>query len=246
MRNAGQYNFRDSRAQGFSLAELVLALGVLAIGMTMAAALFPAALKLNELSTNDSIGTIIAQNGLAISQAVLDPSDFPDPNNDPNLGEPNCQAFRADPNLLQYRPDPSAPASTRGFLVLGRRLKDNTCQLVIVSYDMHDVANKVTAEIVTINEANPKLATVTLDKPDLGESIGAYLICPAKDPNDHRIMYARITGNNNGVTTLDHPMDDVVGSQGFVVVERAGGDNGPIQKKGPVMAVLVAETTLGR
>ncbi len=57
--------------KGFTLAEILIALGILAIGMAMVAAIFPAALEFNRASTNSTLGTIICENGLALSELKL-------------------------------------------------------------------------------------------------------------------------------------------------------------------------------
>lgn len=54
---------------GFSLAELLFAIGILGVGMIMAAGLFAAGLRQNKSSTDDVLGTIICKNAGAILQA---------------------------------------------------------------------------------------------------------------------------------------------------------------------------------
>lgn len=224
--------------RGYSLAELVLALGVLAIGMTMAAALFPAAIKLNELSTRDSIGTIVATNGLAIAQAVLKSADVPNANLQSleNVGE-----FQTKPWLLQYPAEPNDGPTTRGCLVLARPL-NGTYQLVIISYDKYSANNEVKARNVTFSVEGE--TAVQVNDTDAAQSVGAPLIYIPAPPNDHAIVYARITGYDpkTGQASLDHPIDSNLSNHpGFVVVEQSGA---MVLKKSPVMAVLVAETTL--
>ncbi|MBT3201058.1 MAG: prepilin-type N-terminal cleavage/methylation domain-containing protein, partial [Phycisphaerales bacterium] len=59
----------DHRAgRGFTLAEILVALGIMAIGMAMVAAIFPAALAFNKSSTNDTRGMIICENGFTLSE----------------------------------------------------------------------------------------------------------------------------------------------------------------------------------
>lgn len=59
-----------SRA-GFSLIELLVSMGIMVIGLVMAGTLFPAAIKQTSRSTDDTIGTIICQNALAVAKARL-------------------------------------------------------------------------------------------------------------------------------------------------------------------------------
>ena len=55
--------------RGFSLAELMISIGILAVGLTMAGALFPAALHAGRESLKDVLGSIICENGLALAKA---------------------------------------------------------------------------------------------------------------------------------------------------------------------------------
>jgi prepilin-type N-terminal cleavage/methylation domain-containing protein len=59
------------RGGGFTLAEILVALGILAIGMAMVAAIFPAAMEFNRASTNDTLGTIICENGLVLAELAM-------------------------------------------------------------------------------------------------------------------------------------------------------------------------------
>ena len=57
--------------KGFTLAEILVALGILAVGMSMVAAIFPAAMEYNRDSTNKTLGAIICENGLIVSELAL-------------------------------------------------------------------------------------------------------------------------------------------------------------------------------
>jgi len=68
--NMSNQRGRKGRArQGFSLAELMISIGILAVGLTMAGALFPAALQASRESLKDVLGSIICENGLAVAKA---------------------------------------------------------------------------------------------------------------------------------------------------------------------------------
>jgi prepilin-type N-terminal cleavage/methylation domain-containing protein len=58
-------------AKGYSLIELMIAIGIMGVGLVMAAALFPAGIRETELSRNDTLGTMIADNGVALLKAKL-------------------------------------------------------------------------------------------------------------------------------------------------------------------------------
>ena len=60
---------------GFSLIELLISMGILVVGLVMAGTLFPAAIKQTSRSVDDTIGTIICQNALAVAKAKLTYND---------------------------------------------------------------------------------------------------------------------------------------------------------------------------
>ncbi len=222
---------------GFSLSELVLALGVLAIGMTMAAALFPAAMKLNEQSTKDSIGTLIAENGLAVAQALLKASDA----NNTNLV---CLADENDASLiridLQHYGDPNDPNTgppTRGFVVLGQKHPadpNGLSRLVIVSYDKRSPGNTVTAQNRIIS--NPTTANgVTKVTLSPAPPVGSPLIV-AKNGS-----WAKIIEVNDSNCVLDHMIDTGGSNDAFIIVEESGSIT---LAKSPAMAVLVSDVML--
>ena len=62
---------RNVPAKAFTLTELMIAIGILGVGLTMAAALFPAGLKNSQRSAQNVIGTIVAENGLNIAKMRL-------------------------------------------------------------------------------------------------------------------------------------------------------------------------------
>ena len=57
-----------SRNGGYSLIELMIAIGIMGVGMTMAAALFPTAIKQNQSTFADMQGMMLCENGLAIAK----------------------------------------------------------------------------------------------------------------------------------------------------------------------------------
>lgn len=63
-------NARADR-RGFTLAEVLISIGILAAGLTMCAAIFPAGIRENDRSAKNVIGTNCATNGLAVVQAVI-------------------------------------------------------------------------------------------------------------------------------------------------------------------------------
>lgn len=60
---------RPHRPTAFSLVEVLIAIGIMGVGISMAAVMFPAAIKENTTSTYNSMSTMLCQNGLALVQA---------------------------------------------------------------------------------------------------------------------------------------------------------------------------------
>jgi prepilin-type N-terminal cleavage/methylation domain-containing protein len=67
------------RRSGFSLTELMIAIGIMAIGLAMVAALFPAALAVNRRTTQDILGSIICENGIALTKVRFATGAVPTP-----------------------------------------------------------------------------------------------------------------------------------------------------------------------
>ena len=91
-------------SKAFTLMELLIAIGILAVGGAMAAALFPAAIKENQSSYNDTLGTIICDNALATIKSiyVFDPAS----SNSIQTTSGNTR------RLLNYPNPPGTPAGT--------------------------------------------------------------------------------------------------------------------------------------
>ena len=222
---------------GFSLAELMIAIGILGIGMTMAATLFPTAIKLNEMSTQETIGTIICENGLAIAQTFLRAGNVTDPNL-VVLADADAAHTTLISAAHQCYPD-GATISRQGFVVLGRQVQMPNApppvhQLVIVSYDKK-TTQAVTAEQVTISDKSTSggVTKVTLSPTFYADKIGSPLIV-AKNAS-----FARIIDYNSGTKKcyLDHDIDANPTDKAFVIVEGGVANS-------PAMTVLVANTAL--
>lgn len=74
-----------SRAAGFSLIEVLMAIFILGIGIISIATLFPAGIAQQQRSTDDVIGPIVAENALSVLRSKLRPEHF----GDPVVGVPN-------------------------------------------------------------------------------------------------------------------------------------------------------------
>lgn len=120
--------------------ELMFAIGIMGIGMTMAAALFPAAIKDVQRSSNDVIGSLINDNALALIR-----TKYPHGSSE----NPFSTTFKALPiadfgDVDSFYPLDEDPAKQYGFLVLGRQVhaNQNDYQFMIVSFRRETPPNK--------------------------------------------------------------------------------------------------------
>jgi len=145
------------RRRGFTLAEILVALGILAIGMSMVAALFPAAMEFNRTSTNSTLGTIICENGLILSELALTSQAVDALPMQGRLVVVADDGSGHDVYISkndQHYPTGQATART-GFTMLARKIPgtESTYQLVTVAYRKTDKDNKVALVPVTLTFA---------------------------------------------------------------------------------------------
>lgn len=67
---------RSQPHRAFSLTEVLLAVFILAIGIISIAALFPAGIAQQRLSTDDSMGPIVAKHAMSVIRSKVKPGDF--------------------------------------------------------------------------------------------------------------------------------------------------------------------------
>lgn len=113
-------------AGGFTLAELLISIGILGVGLTMSAALFPAGIAANRDSEDALLGTRICQNGLALAKGQLTINDISGAGYT-DLSDRFSQADR------QY---PCGSGNNTGFFILGRQMTPgkNDYQLTIIAF----------------------------------------------------------------------------------------------------------------
>lgn len=243
---------------GFTLLEVMIALAIMGIGMTTAAALFVAAIKENENSFNNSIGTIVCENAIATAQTMLTPG---------NVTWTNDLEVIADELKIDVIPlaDQHYPRGNprTGFVLLGRQIAAGptdpdplTYQLVAVSYRKEKSVNQVsairiipTSPLVPLVAAGEKVLRNVKD-PDDNIRLGSPVIVRISTPgnNDIQGSYARIVSVNDDGTAweLDHVIstdEDVTSA--YVIVE--GNNVNPelgISDLSPAMLTMAARTGL--
>jgi len=224
------------RRAGFSLAEILIAIGILSIGMGLVVTIFPAALGENNKSINDVLGSLIGNNGITVGKSVLTAGDV----TSPALIVLADEATTGDLATASQH-YPAGGDGKMGFVLLGRRLfadADTACQayqLVAVAYRKAGASNSVTAQSVSGTVAvNGDVVEFTASANSGNLRAGSPLIHKATG------LYARIKGVNGTQAVLNRqPGSGAVSGDWFVIVEA-----GPPDVPSPAMAVLVTRTGL--
>ena len=222
----------DHRAgRGFTLAEILVALGIMAIGMAMVAAIFPAALAFNKSSTNDTRGMIICENGFTLSEGALTTKivDKSAPTLLTVLADEATESVTIDSidvKILdrnkQHYPTGESDVRT-GFVMMARNGGGSVYQLVTVAYRKTDKTHLARAMGVTCTVSG-KNVTVSSGKLKIGSPLinrknGEFMIIDSMDTTG-----TKGTLNANRPTTA---MSD--GNQFYIIAERSS-SNGDISE----------------
>ena len=225
----GQSEIRNPRAatarNAFTLAEMLIAIMILGMGLSMAAAIFPAAMTYNQQSADDILGNIICQNGLSLVKATLSLGALTTTlSENTSLGDDRRYPIDADDDKT-------------GFLVFGRRMAStrNDHQIIIVAYSKADAANMLS----TVAKPPPTTSPLAdgryklvFSAPDTDLQAGSVIIAKVDG------AYARILGVDGATVIVDRKLEP--GGQNVLVVAETGTG----VKKSPVLAVLATRTAL--
>jgi len=207
---------------GFSLTELLVAIGVLGIGMTMVAALFVTGLAQVRMSLGVSDSTVVAANGIAVAKMFLAAGDVTSTTltviADGGKTTKISAAFQKSPY--------DDPDTNKGFVILARDCGNEAHQLVSVAYAKTGGGN-VTAVTVTCSVSSAKQVTFTTNT---NLNVGSPVIVAASGE------YARIVSVSGNTVTLDHELSIGNGATAYVIVETGAGS--------PATGVHVARTAL--
>lgn len=197
----------------FSLVEVMIAIGILGIGMTMIAAIFPAAIKENEISANSTLGKIICENGLALGRVSLTADTDDDKITEVDSVTLMVYADENNTGILakgdQHYPYGDS-GSRLGFVLLARK-SSKGYQLVTVAYRKVDASNEVTAKSIT--------CSVSAGSKDITNASNLRVGSPLIDQSTGQ--YATIVSTNStGMTgKLDQEIKDTPVFNAFVIVE---------------------------
>jgi len=233
----GTRTSRHRRPAGFSLAELMFALAILGIALTALAPLFPAAVKENQSSANNVVGTLICKNVLAVAKTRLSHKGMGTLGTDLTQIEP--ARGRIGEGDLKYPLNNSGPSDTRGALLFARRTAArrslNDYLLVVVSYAKLKPTNNVEARRLTGRSIDASKKAF----PGAGRLL--KIRSPVIALNGRFAFIKSVSGD---VVTLDRDVPVEAVSDAFVIVETDAAGNLLDEIVSPVMSILVTRTAL--
>ena len=177
--------FPETRRAGFTLMELMIAIGILGIGLLMAGSLFPAAIEEANTSYDNTVGIQVAQNGLAVVKACIT-GDLRPTEGQTTLADftsklqPRDQLY----NNMTFGSGTDTRVTRLGFKALAAYVRPGLYRIVTVAF-------RGTATVVNATVSGGTTVGGATLKP------GAMLI------NKSTGEYARVTSILGGVT-LDH------------------------------------------
>lgn len=250
---------RRARKAGFTMAELIMAIGIMAMGMVLAAALFPAAIKECNSSYDSTMGQIVCENGLSVVKTMV---TIPESATTwPGTGSPLTTLTPiAAENVTTIIPlvnqhyggkfdggvmrgladaDIAATDKMRGFAVLGKKIGDNYL-IAILSYNRaRNTSGTPAMRLAPISIDTASNAANNVDKITInGNSANLRYNTPVVFGNGAHAMITAVSGNT---ATLDRKITvDTANRDGYLLIQ-AGSSAGD---ESPGMGVLVTRTGL--
>lgn len=253
---------RRSRARrGFTLAELLIAIGILGVCLSLGATLFPLAIQSHKESVGNTIGMLICENALNVAKTVMTDGQADttlrqiDNNMVPGLS-PFAFCY---PQLETPPPSPpedadewirvsgvpdAQPRTTKGAVVFARRLDGgrNYYELIAVAYDKSDPTHSVAVESINVTfNMDPARPVATDDGSNGWLRTDGVLISKSGATVG---QYARIDSADNPGNTakLKYFINASGSTQVWLLVEKDA--SGAVIRHNPVMAVMSTRTAL--
>jgi prepilin-type N-terminal cleavage/methylation domain-containing protein len=166
-------------APAFTLAELLIAIGILGVCLSLGATLFPMAIKTHEQSILDTAGLLVCENEMNVARAVLTDGSIGQADMDVQWISTHNAAVTTtlsdfafcDPAVTMPKPDMSsvpngnadwewvsgssgwmyAPKALKGAVIFARRIAPNLndFQLIAVEYEKADPSHGVWAKLLS-------------------------------------------------------------------------------------------------
>jgi len=244
-------------SKGFTLVEILIALGILAIGMSMVAALFPAAMEFNRRSTNSTLGTMICENGMVLSEMAITAEIIGA--QIPHYGTPQEQSdelsIYADEQsanvkhltkVQQHYPTGDAESRT-GFAMLARKISPagTTYQIVTVAYRKTDKDNTVALKQINcsisgrnITSASP--ANLRIGTPLINKATGRFAFVDSINSETETTP-----AGTTGTLDIDPKQEDMADGDYYVLIEKTStGADIPLMRRSPAIGAMFKVTGL--
>ena len=169
-------------AAGYSLLEVMIALGILAIALPMLAAAFMAGMVENEDSVENTMALMIAENAIAATRARVSHLDLTTAFGDGQMGSPEQIPLgvlkRKDLDWKPYNHVDGFAATPFSCAVMAQRLtaKGNDYRLVAIPFRRFVDTDTVTSVSVTGLESGPEGNIKLSSAPGKNAAIGSVLV----------------------------------------------------------------------
>jgi len=230
-----------ARRGGFSLAEVLIAMGIFGLGLAFTASLFPTGASYTKTSIDNVLGPMICENGLGVIRT--------------RIKHPNSYYTDKLPALTLIYEANSIPGVDRrfptddsdtlfGFLVAGRQMRSgkNDYQFVIVAYRKSEPGAGVGMEQKsgTISD-HQNTSRVVFTNADYLQP-GTPVIIRGASVTDDIVggEWATVVAIDDRTVTLDHQLPATSGDVSLYVIH----DSGTNAYQSPAMSVLVTRMPL--
>ena len=225
---------RTRRRQGFSLAETMIAIGILGIGMAMSASVFPAALRETQRTTNTQVGLMICENALTMARCILRKPDVPSNANPAvkNLLESAYSARFGGGFVYPVSDVTGGGKFAFGYLLFGKFKTDDLRTLIAVAYRKSADTATVGAYVVDgVTASGRKISTSGANK---------HLRTNSAVINTASGEFAVIVSGDGTRGVLDRPLT-IAGGSVYAVAEVTAGVFSDLS---PAIAILSLDAGL--
>ena len=243
------------KRSAFTMMELMIAMGILAVGMAMSASLFPTAAKEANTAIGSAIGQTIAENGLAMGKLAFRSKYHAGDGKVAQIifttGDPSG---RVDEYATTAQKDTTilTPAQTRypmgdtnskyGFALLARKVGTDAdaYQIISTAYRKQEASNKVDWSYITATQSGEPTNEVTITSGSRAEGSQAYVNSPLILRDSGKI--ATVIAQNGAVLTLDRKIE-IPDRYVYILRERKGSSSN-YEDRSPAIYTMTVTTAL--
>jgi prepilin-type N-terminal cleavage/methylation domain-containing protein len=201
------------KRSAFTMMELMIAMGILAVGMAMSASLFPTAAKEANTAIGSAMGQTIAENGLAMGQLAFR-SDKHSGSGARKVSKTTFDTGAAtgsgDASFLgaENQGYPLGTNGKYGFALLARKVSDGAYQIVSTAYRRQDTSTNVAWYSVEFTGGTTTEVTITpaaSDSSSVDAGSQVYVNSPFVLSESGRI--ATVIAQDEKTLTLDRKIE---------------------------------------